>query len=308
MVKVQIPSVLNDPDFPGEAHLNLEDGDTIAIDSIAWQHWLEKHSSFRFDSRDNHFTAYKRQRDTGEYWYANRKVSGKTLNLYLGKSEAVSLSRMIQIASKLSESVQPDVQPNWVVQTNVQPAPVVQPNVQLQSGIDSVEDDNARLREQTEKFRALEEDNLQMRSQLDALKEDADKSQKLASDYYCQMQDTLKQADLWREKADERDRLFPAMAREIENLQDENNKLRLQLAGCTHYAAEIESLRLKVAALALEDVHHREQIQELQTRPAVTPEVIEILRGALKLKANAGGAIKKEIEKVLELMVIADSK
>lgn len=153
---MQIPSVIHDPDFPGEAHLNLEDGDTIAIDSIAWQHWLEKHSSFRFDSKDNHFTAYKRQRDTGEYWYANRKVSGKTLNLYLGKSEAVSLSRMIGIASKLSKSVQPNVQPNLVVQPSVQP----------QLEIDSTEDDNDRLREQTEKIRALEEDNLQLRSQL----------------------------------------------------------------------------------------------------------------------------------------------
>jgi len=86
--------------------LYLEDGEVLQVDSNAWHEWLERHSNstFRFDSvySDNDsFTAWKRKQDTSAFWYAYKMFSGKVRNVYLGKSEALTVAKMLSAAVKL---------------------------------------------------------------------------------------------------------------------------------------------------------------------------------------------------------------
>ena len=104
-------TVLHDPDSPKEAHLNLEDGDTIAVGSTTWYKWLESHSSFHFDSGDTYFTAYKRMYERNKlklYWYGSRKIGSRVHNFYLGKSEALTLEKMLEVAGKLAQPSTPE--------------------------------------------------------------------------------------------------------------------------------------------------------------------------------------------------------
>jgi len=51
--------------------------------------WLERSTS-HFESSyigKKPFTARKHKRDSGDFWYAYRKVGGKLRNAYLGKSD-----------------------------------------------------------------------------------------------------------------------------------------------------------------------------------------------------------------------------
>jgi len=157
MSKSKLPSVLHDPDFPNEAHLNLEDGNTITVGTNVWLRWLEEHSSFHFDSGKDFFTALKRKYDTGDYWYASRKAGGKTQNKYLGKSDMLTLERMRVIASKLSQPLQPkehvDVQPD----VQLQAESVVQLDVQPKQ-VQELEDSQSKQQEEIEQLRqALKE-------------------------------------------------------------------------------------------------------------------------------------------------------
>ncbi len=100
------PVVLCSTSSPTEATLNLEDGDVIAVGSGEWADWLEQNVSFRFESGfggADSFTARKHSRKTGDFWYAYRKLGKELGNCYLGKSEALTVERMLAIASRLSE-------------------------------------------------------------------------------------------------------------------------------------------------------------------------------------------------------------
>lgn len=197
MSKSKLPNVLHDPDFPNEAHLNLEDGNTITVGTNAWFGWLEEHSSFHFDSGKDFFTALKRKYDTGDYWYASRKAGGKTQNKYLGKSDMLTLERMRVIASKLSQPLQPkehvDVQPNVQLQDKSVVQLYVQPK-QVQELEEKLASCNRNLQEQYEQNQALRSNltkitsdadqlavNLkQERSRLATLQEDLKEAEKLA--------------------------------------------------------------------------------------------------------------------------------
>lgn len=81
---------------------------------------------------------------------------------------------------------------------------------------------------------------------------------------------------------------------ELEKLREENSQLRSQLNNQVKLAGEW---------------YEKAKALELESRQMVAdPEVITILNEALKLKANAGGAIKKKIEKVLDLLNGVDSQ
>ncbi len=76
----------------------------LDFQSHMWQQWLEHVSSFAFQSKDgHHFTARKETRARGDaYWIAYRKIDGKLTHTYLGRTTAVTLSRLEQVAATLA--------------------------------------------------------------------------------------------------------------------------------------------------------------------------------------------------------------
>jgi hypothetical protein len=87
-----------------QAYLYLDDKPLIEVGYPDWFMWLERSTSFHFESSyigKKPFTARKHKRDSGDFWYAYRKVGGKLRNAYLGKSDRLSVERMLEIAERL---------------------------------------------------------------------------------------------------------------------------------------------------------------------------------------------------------------
>lgn len=106
---------------PTEAALALEDGDTVTVESPRWLDWLEENNSFRFESGnagENSFTAKKHPRATGDFWYAYRKLDNKLCSAYLGKSETLTVARLLEAADKI---INPPAKPDKLVKANAQP-------------------------------------------------------------------------------------------------------------------------------------------------------------------------------------------
>lgn len=100
----EIPTVLVSSGST-EGNLELHNGSIIQVDSDAWFEWLRRNTSFRFVSGfagENSFTARRHDRDSGEFWYAYRKLSGKLKNTYLGKTETLTIEKLLKAALKLS--------------------------------------------------------------------------------------------------------------------------------------------------------------------------------------------------------------
>lgn len=102
--------VLVGSESPEEGSLQLEDGEVIQVGSGQWHAWLSINDSFRFESGfagHNSFTARKQERDSGAFWYAYRKMGGKSKSAYLGKSKMLTVAKMLEVAAKLSEPAKP---------------------------------------------------------------------------------------------------------------------------------------------------------------------------------------------------------
>ncbi|HEX6543083.1 MAG TPA: AAA family ATPase, partial [Ktedonobacterales bacterium] len=76
-----------------------EGAQAIVVDSPAWFVWLSRHRVFRFASSVGTLTARKERRAASWYWYAYRRQRGVLRSAYLGKSEEVTLARLMRIAS-----------------------------------------------------------------------------------------------------------------------------------------------------------------------------------------------------------------
>ena len=78
----------------------------IAVDSPAWEAWLEDRAthSFSFEGPAGTFTARKERRSGGdeEYWTAYRKRGGKLRKVYIGKAEKLTLARLEDTAAALT--------------------------------------------------------------------------------------------------------------------------------------------------------------------------------------------------------------
>jgi predicted ATPase/DNA-binding CsgD family transcriptional regulator len=76
----------------------------IALESAAWDSWVEHARSFRFETPHASFTARKEQRPGGWYWYAYRRRHGTLHIAYLGKSEELSIERLHTVAAVLERA------------------------------------------------------------------------------------------------------------------------------------------------------------------------------------------------------------
>ncbi len=129
------PVVLCSTASPTEATLNLDGKDGIPVGSHHWLTWLEKNSSFRFESGnagENSFTAKKHPRATGDFWYAYRKLDNKLCSAYLGKSETLTVERLLEAADKI---INPPAKPEKLVKINAQPE---YPTSELSTGLSTV--------------------------------------------------------------------------------------------------------------------------------------------------------------------------
>ena len=96
--------------FVADGLLNLSDDPCpahVAVDSAGWFTWLEQPetASFAFHGTEGGFTARKERRQRGgHYWIAYRKVAGKLRNVYLGKSPALTLERLMRAAVELASA------------------------------------------------------------------------------------------------------------------------------------------------------------------------------------------------------------
>ena len=83
--------------------LPAPDGTTILLDTPAWFAWLQTADRFCFSSPHHsyRFTARKEKRRGHYYWYAYMKNASKLHNIYLGKSERLTLAYLEQAALKL---------------------------------------------------------------------------------------------------------------------------------------------------------------------------------------------------------------
>lgn len=129
------PVVLCSTASPTEASLGLEDGDTIDVGSPRWLTWLEQNNSFRFESGfggENSFTAKKHPRPTGDFWYAYRKLDSKLCSAYLGKSETLTVERLLEAADKI---INPTAKPEKLVKSNAQ---TQYPTHELGTGLNTV--------------------------------------------------------------------------------------------------------------------------------------------------------------------------
>ncbi len=89
--------VLHRPDRP--------DLPAVALDTPAWWSWLDDPTtrSFAFHDAVGSFTARKEQRQRGgAYWTAYRRVQGKLVSAYLGKSAALTRERLTVAAARLA--------------------------------------------------------------------------------------------------------------------------------------------------------------------------------------------------------------
>src|SRR6266542_1370033 len=90
--------VLHRPDRP--------DLPAVALDTPAWWSWLDDPTtrSFAFHDAVGSFTARKEQRQRGgAYWTAYRRVQGKLVSAYLGKSAALTRERLTMAAARLAQ-------------------------------------------------------------------------------------------------------------------------------------------------------------------------------------------------------------
>src|SRR5204863_3561694 len=82
-----------------EAQLNL----TLDTGSPTWREWLEQTASFAFRGQRGAYTARREQIKPGDwYWYAYQRSQKHVRKQYLGKSEALSLRRLEEVAERFN--------------------------------------------------------------------------------------------------------------------------------------------------------------------------------------------------------------
>lgn len=103
MPKGKIPVVMAEPTGSYMVH-DPKMSSPIPIGSPEWFEWLQGNHSFRFEGFTS-FTAMRERRKRWLYWYAYARVHNSTLRTaYLGKSEKLTLARLLEVGQKLQNA------------------------------------------------------------------------------------------------------------------------------------------------------------------------------------------------------------
>ena len=195
----QLPLVLVSTASPLIGSLQLSDGETVEVATTRWFDWLEQHTSFRFESGfagEYSFTARKHERESGAFWYAYRKLGKKLCNAYLGKSERLTVERMLEVAGKLSHPDEPKLG-NGYAQSAEPLGYALECITRPQERQDDDEPDSqSEVRRSEREIQALKDELYQLRSQLDDVKVERDNVQS-------QLNHMASKAREWYDKAKE---------------------------------------------------------------------------------------------------------
>ena len=261
--------------------LQLLNGGAIAVGSDSWLAWLKVNTGFRFESGldgSTSFTARKHERDSGDFWYAYRKIGGKLRNAYLGKSEALTVTRLLDAANKL---VMHELGKGITVERTDKVA--VLPNL-LHNSTD------------LEQLKAQLADTIFHRDHFAReLAEAREKAKQLEAEL-----------ELVRSNAGY---AIGTMNNALEQEQLAKAELATVTADRDHLDQELSQLQGRSGDLALELANLKEQLVSLQDANNYSPKLaiapdspgIAVLVEAMKLRANSGGAIKAEIRKAIAL-------
>jgi LuxR family maltose regulon positive regulatory protein len=78
----------------------------IAIGSEEWWQWLQLGRSFYFEAPEGTFTAGKeRRKGKDNFWYAYRRSSMRLHKVYLGRTEDLTMDRLVEVARRLDAKV-----------------------------------------------------------------------------------------------------------------------------------------------------------------------------------------------------------
>ena len=84
------------------------------LDSVDWSAWLETATAFRYFATGRMkvsqsysrpltpISVRKEKRRQGTLWYAYRRVNGQLYKRYVGKSEALTITRLDEVATDLN--------------------------------------------------------------------------------------------------------------------------------------------------------------------------------------------------------------
>ena len=82
--------------------------EALTLGGSDWFDWLENPAtkSFRYESPEGVFTAIKERRSGHFVWYAHRRLTGALKRIYLGKSENLTVKKLLETAHKLNPKSQ----------------------------------------------------------------------------------------------------------------------------------------------------------------------------------------------------------
>lgn len=246
------------------------------VGSDIWFSWLKEPDvrSFHFESEHGgKFTARKEERptSTNEYWYAYRKLQGKLRKIYLGPMDELTEVRLNQVAAEISQD-------GWDYYSSRKSYAASLASKEQSSVAASRDSTTVTLTDNgypTEELTSCVTASSEL--ELEALRLEKEQLSKQLAELAAELSDERSQNGSWMDSALQ----WQSIA---EQAQDECQELRKEQAE---------------ANLNLES--HGYPTRELDC--CVTNSELElaadILRQALTLKANAGGAIKEKIREAL---------
>jgi len=83
------------------------ENEAIELDTSDFCNWLKNNESFKFVSGIGGTHSYRARKEKGNYWYAIKKVNGKIHKQFIGKSEQVTHSRLLEVAQTILQPPKP---------------------------------------------------------------------------------------------------------------------------------------------------------------------------------------------------------
>lgn len=87
---------------PPLVYYDKVDGTYIKVGTGSWLQWLDKNSSFRYESFWGCFPVYKEYQGEEIFWLAQRQVKDEIRSVYLGESKDLTLDKLLETANHFS--------------------------------------------------------------------------------------------------------------------------------------------------------------------------------------------------------------
>ena len=305
------------------ARLDVTSG-PIEVGSSAWFEWLDAADtkSFSFDSGSLQiadFTARREVRKKGNYWYGYKRIEGKLCNGYIGLSQDVTLAKLLDFGRQLNNGTSYTPKPQDVTQQSnkpkncsresytSKPQDVTHPEDEADSDLDEKDDllDDPREpshaeveRSQARRNHELLIDNRMLKRELEAERDQLNQLRQAHNEL-------ISQKVFWTLEIVAQSRLQGEVEQLRSQLAAAQDELLLQQSLNGQIAQERDELGGQLDQVRAQLAESDRELERFRFQPAPIAdpgEIASILVNALTLKANAGGAIKREIQRTLELL------